>query len=136
MNGRTNVKLSSILCVAAGILAGACFTGAAFASRPGEVGDPLVSLSYLKSAAGFEYTELNEGEEIEIAPGQEFVLIGGKIRLESPGDFKVYDLSRGKSYKNPRSIGEGSLSVFIGNSVVTIHAESAMECLVRGYTLE
>ncbi len=136
MNGRSNVKLSSILCIAAGILVGACFTGAAFAARPGEVGDPLISLSYLRSAAGFEYTRLNAGEEIEVAPGQEFVLINGKINMESPGDFKVYDLSRGKSYKNPRSLGEGSLSVFIGNSIVTIHAETAVECLVRGYTLE
>lgn len=130
------MKPELVLWIIAGILIGVCFTGAAFAARPGEVDDPLISLSYLKTAGGFQFTQLDEGEQIDIAPGQEFVLIKGELRLECPCDFKLYDLTRGKSYKNPRSIGEGSLSVFIGNSAVTIHAGSGLECLLRGFARE
>jgi hypothetical protein len=130
------VKPSALIWIAVGILIGILLSGAAFAARPGEVGDPLISLSYLQTAGSFKHTAINKGEILKISPGQEFILLDGRIRLECAGEFMTYDLTKGKSHKNPGSVEEGSLVVIVGNSNVSVIAESAGECLVRGYTLE
>lgn len=145
MNGRraevpvsleVKLNLSAAKWFLLGLLAGILITGVAYAARPGEVDDPLISLSYLRTATSFNRVVMNDGEEIEIAPGEEFILIDGKIKLECPGDFKAHDISRGKLLDNPDSVDKNHLIIFTANSMITVIGKGEAECLVRGLILD
>ena len=130
------MKRSGLLWFLTGLLIGTLLTGAAFAARPGEVEDPLISLSYLKAGAAFTQVTLNDGEKIKIAPGEEFLLVDGGIRLQCVGDFYAHNISKGKSYRNPKSVDRGHLIIFTGNSNISIIGNPEAECLVRGFVLD
>lgn len=130
------LKLSAAKWFLLGLLAGILITGVAYAARPGEVDDPLISLSYLRTATSFNRVVLNDGEEIEIAPGEEFILIDGKIELECAGDFQAHDISRGKLLVNPDNVDKNHLIIFTGNSMITVIGKGEAECLVRGLILD
>ena len=136
MAWRFTVKLKNVAWFVAGLVLGTILVGAAYAARPGEVDDPLISLSYLKTGTAFEYVILNDGEKIEIAPGEEFILLDGGIKLECVGDFQACDITRGKSYNNPPDVDKNHLVVFLGNSKVSVFAKGEAECLVRGVVIE
>ena len=130
------LKLSAAKWFLSGLLAGILITGVAYAARPGEVDDPLISLSYLRTAVSFNPVVLNDGEEINIAPGEEFILIDGQIKLECPGNFKAHDISRGKLLDNPDSVDKNHLIIFTANSMITGIGKGEAECLVRGLILD
>ncbi len=110
--------------------------GVAYAAHPGDVEDPLVSLSFLKSGVGFEQVTLNDGEKLSVSPGEEFILVEGTVRFESVGQYSACDISKGKSFRNPREIEPNHLVIFTGNSSVTVTAKGKATCLVRGVVLE
>jgi len=110
--------------------------GFAFAARPGEPEDPLVSLSYLKAGVVFSHVSLADGEKLKIAPGEEFILLDGDVRLECMGKFAVCDISKAKTFNDPKKLEQCHLLIFTGNSTVNVIAAGNVNCLVRGLTLE
>jgi hypothetical protein len=110
--------------------------GAAFAARPGEAEDPLVSLSFLKSGVAFTSVTLADGEKLKVTPGEELILLDGDVRLECMGKFAVCDISKAKIYNDPKKLEQCRLLIFMGNSTVTVIAAGKADCLVRGLTLE
>ena len=130
------MKLSGLIWLLTGLIIGVLTTGSAFAARPGEADDPLISRSYLEAGAAFQVVALDDDEKIRVAPGEEFILADGNIRLECPGDFLAYDLTKGKSYRNPRKVDHDHLMIFIGNSSVSVIGDGKAECLVRGMILD
>ena len=130
------MKSYAVIWFISGLLIGTLLVGAAYAARPGDVEDPLVSFSFLKAGVAFNPVTLNDGEKIEVSPGAEFILVHGSVNLECVGDFTACNVSKGKSNLNPRGLDRNHLVIFTGNSSVTVIAKGRVTCLVRGITLE
>ena len=130
------MKKSTLIWFLTGLLIGSLFVGAAYAASPGDVEDPIVSLSYLKAGVAFTQVTLNDGEKLSLSPGEEFILLEGNVRLECVGDFTACNISKGKSSRNPTGLDRNHLIIFTGNSSVSVIAKGKATCLVRGITLE
>ena len=130
------MKLSPLIWLSTGLLIGTLLMSAAYAARPGEAEDPLVSLSFLKSGVAFTDITLADGEKLKVAPGEEFILLDGDVRIDAAGRFAVCDIAKAKIYNDPKKLEPGHLLIFIGNSTVTLTAVGKVDCLARGLTLE
>ena len=130
------MKTYAVIWLLAGFLLGTLLFSAALAAKPGDVEDPIVSLSYLKAGMAFTKVALDDKEKLTVSSGEEFILLEGDINLECVGEFTACNVSKGKSYRNPTGVDRNHLIIFSGTSAVSVIAKGKATCLVRGVTFE
>ena len=101
-------------------------------SGPGESDDPLVSQSYLNAMSKLGEIKLIKNDEFQIESGKFFILVDGKAELKGVGDYKLIDLSAGKSGVRAKSLDENRLYIITGGSDVKIIARGDSIILVNG----
>ena len=71
----------------------AILSTAKIAAQPGTQSDPVVSLSYLKTAVAMQPVTIEGGEDYQVAPGKSVALLQGRVRLTPPAGSGCWILS-------------------------------------------
>ena len=101
-------------------------------SGPGQSDDPLVSQSYLNAMSKLGEIKLIKNDEFQIEPGAFFIVVDGKTELKGVGDYKLIDLTSGKSGVRVKSLDENHLYIITGGSDVKIMARGDAIIMVNG----
>lgn len=99
---------------------------------PGDNDDPIVTLSYMELASRFGEIIVQKGKTFPMESGTLFVLIEGKAEINGVGDYKLIDMTTGKSQVRGKSLTENHLCILYGGSNLQLVAGSNVKILVRG----